>query len=73
MKVRVYRYIGNDLTRGQYGVRVSGGHTRLDDPSTVYVFDPDFGDLPFCSVDTAEQNGMVFEKYEDVEEDPPKF
>jgi len=56
---RIYDYVGAPvLTRGEYGVNVSGGHTRPDDPESVYVTDPDFGDLRWCSAAEAEANGF---------------
>ncbi len=44
-KQRFFRYIEEyALTRGQYGVSISGGHNTPQDPDCVFSWDPDFGD-----------------------------
>lgn len=49
--ITVYEYIGEEvMTRGEFGVRVRGGHSRPEDPSGIYVTDPDFGDMYFGSI-----------------------
>ena len=58
MKIRKFQYTGNPvLTRGDYGVAVTGGHTVPDDPGGMYVFDPDFGDDCWGSVDACLASG----------------
>ena len=43
-KKRFFEYVGDAvLTRGDYGVAVSGGHD--DGDGYIRVFDPDFGDM----------------------------
>lgn len=57
--VRFWRYVGEPcLTRGEYGVRISGGHSPAEDDGAIYVFDPDTGDRMFCTVKRAAQNGF---------------
>ena len=51
MTIRNFRYVGQPmLTRGDYGVAISGGHTTADDPDGIYTHDPDFGDQFMCTV-----------------------
>ena len=58
--IRFWRYVGEPcLTRGDYGVSVSGGHTPADDPGGIYVFDPDCGDMAVCTIEQAAANGFV--------------
>ena len=46
MATRNFEYIGEpQLTRGNYGVNISGGHTTDEDPNGIYIFDPDFGEM----------------------------
>ncbi len=73
--IHVYEYHGAEplMTRGEYGVNVTGAHTRLDDPSGLYVFDPDFGDRFLCPVDRAEECGFVLVGEEEAHEDSPRF
>ena len=72
--IKVFGYIGPaERTRGEYGVRVDGGHTRLDDPDGVYVLDPDFGDMFFCPLERAEEAGFVLIGEEHADEDPVRF
>ena len=57
---RQYRYVGHPvLTRGNYGVNVTGAHTRSDDPDHLYVLDPDCGDQLWCTVASATACGFV--------------
>lgn len=72
--IKLFAYVGpEERTRGDYGVNVEGGHTRLDDPEGVYVQDPDFGDMFFCPLERAEEAGFVFLREEECEADAPKF
>jgi len=60
--LRRFVYIGEPiLTRGGYGVNITGGHTAPEHPDTIYVWDPDFGDIPWCDVQDAEAEGFVEE------------
>ncbi len=71
MKIRVYRYEGDPaLTRGDFGVNIEGGHTRLDDPGGLYVFDPDFGDQLVGAAEYADRFGFRFLCEEEREVDP---
>ncbi len=59
--VRIYEYVGEPrLTRGDYGVNIGAAHTRLDDPDSLYVFDPDFGDMRVCAVAEARRLGFRY-------------
>lgn len=53
------RYVGSEdiLTRGDAGVSVRGAHTLPEDPEGIYVFDPDFGDQLWGSLDAALASG----------------
>lgn len=55
---RYFEYTGpSEGTRGEYGVNISGGHTTADDPEGISVFDPDFGDMPWGSVESGLESG----------------
>ena len=72
--IKLFDYIGPaERTRGEYGVDITGGHTRLDDPEGVYVLDPDFGDMFVCPVERAEECGFLFVREEEANEDPVRF
>jgi len=44
--VRTFKYTGKPvMTRGEYGVRISGGHEDPANQGWISVFDPDFGDM----------------------------
>lgn len=58
MTTRFFKYTGPDmLTRGDYGVSIRGGHSVSDDPGALAVFDPDFGDFVWSSIDAAIESG----------------
>jgi hypothetical protein len=49
---RYFRYTGEEtLTRGNYGVVVKGGHTNVDYPNCICVFDPDMGDMYWADIE----------------------
>ena len=55
---RFFRYTGPDmLTRGEYGISIRGGHSAGDDPDALAIFDPDFGDFVWSSIDAAIESG----------------
>ena len=55
---RTFKYVGPPrLTRGDYGVNVSGGHNSPDDPEAIFVFDPDFGDACWISIEAGLASG----------------
>ena len=57
MAKRFFEYVGKPmLTRGDYGVTVSGGHTG-EDPEMIYTFDPDYGDMGVISVEAGLESG----------------
>ena len=56
--MRFFKYTGPDmLTRGDYGVSIRGGHSANDDPLALAVYDPDFGDFVWSSIDAALESG----------------
>ena len=58
MKAKYFEYLGEPvLTRGDYGVRVRGGHNTKDSPDHISVFDPDFGDFVWVSVKSGLASG----------------
>ncbi len=60
--MRFFKYTGPDmLTRGDYGVSIRGGHSAADDPGALAVFDPDFGDFVWSSIDAALESGEWIE------------
>ena len=49
--MRQFRYVGEPMmTRGDYGVRIDGGHESEEDPGFISVFDPDFGDMVWAFI-----------------------
>lgn len=55
---RFFRYVGPEmLTRGDYGVRVVGGHSHPDDRGGIYIFDPDFGDQFWINANVGIKSG----------------
>jgi len=59
-KQRFFEYVGEPmLTRGDYGVNISGGHTGTgqQDSGLIYTFDPDFGDMGMISVESGLESG----------------
>ena len=51
-----FRYVGEPtLTRGNYGVAVRGGHQNED--GMIAVFDPDYGDREWISVEAGLASG----------------
>ncbi len=62
MTARYFKYVGTPvLTRGDYGVGVVGGHTTERDPDYITVFDPDFGDSVWISIDAGLASGEWIE------------
>lgn len=58
MKTRYFKYIGSpQMTRGEFGVTVTGGHTTNEDPELISVFDPDFGDMGWIGVEAGLAEG----------------
>lgn len=58
-KQRTFKYVGTEgmLTRGDYGVRVEGGHNTPEAPAHISTFDPDFGDQIIGSISTLLASG----------------
>jgi hypothetical protein len=55
---RFFKYIGPAcLTRGDFGVNVRGGHSAQDDPEALAIFDPDYGDRVWSSIEAALASG----------------
>lgn len=57
-EMKYFKFNGDELTRGDFGVRVTGSHTTEEDPDGVYVFDPDVGDEFYCTVEQAQAVGF---------------
>ena len=58
MEKRFFEYTGpSALTRGDYGVYVVGGHNMPEDAGSIFVFDPDFGEAPWISIEAGLKSG----------------
>ena len=58
VKQRTFVFLGSpELTRGEYGVVIVGGHNTPDDPDCVFTFDPDYGDQLVGSIDDCLESG----------------
>jgi len=55
---RYFEYVGPNVgTRGEFGVSVSGGHNTHDAPDYISVFDPDYGNSLWISIETGLKSG----------------
>ena len=54
---RKFQFNGEEMTRGEYGVRITGGHNTIEHPNHILVFDPDFGDQVYGSIATCLKSG----------------
>ena len=57
VKQRTFVFNGDELTRGQHGVRIDGGHNTDEAPDHISVFDPDFGDTVYASIERCLADG----------------
>lgn len=56
--IRYFKYTGEPrLTRGNYGVNLVGGHNTVADPMAISVFDPEFGDSVWISIEAGLSSG----------------
>jgi hypothetical protein len=59
---RYFKYMGPCTgTRGEYGVAVRGGHNTDDAPGHISVFDTDYGDSIWISIETGLSSGEWIE------------
>jgi len=66
-KARFFKYVGEPiLTRGDFGVAVIGGHNTDADPEAISVFDPDYGDSIWISIEAGLASGEWVEVAEPV-------
>jgi hypothetical protein len=61
-KRRRFKFLGDALTRGDYGVGIRGGHNTPDDPDAIFTFDPDFGDQLMGSIESCLASGEWIEE-----------
>ena len=62
---RFFKFNGDEMTRGEYGVSIKGGHTTVEAPDHISVTDSDFGPSIYCSVETGIESGDFTEVTEE--------